>query len=55
MHSNKPELCYFIISEIWAQAKNKNIWITAFCIPGKENYEADTESFKKKTEPGMDA
>ena len=42
--------CYFIISEIWAWAKGKNIWITAFYIPGKENYDANTESRKKQTE-----
>ena len=50
MHSNKPELCYFIISEIGARAKDKNIWITAFYIPGKENCDVDTESRKKKAE-----
>ena len=39
--------CYFIIFETWAWAKDKNIWITAFYIPEKESYDADTESSKK--------
>ena len=28
----------------------KKIWITASCIPGKENYDVDAESRKKQTE-----
>ena len=39
--------CYFIMSETWAWDKDKNIWITSFYIPGKESYDADTESRKK--------
>ena len=50
MHSNKSDLCHYIISEIWAWAKGKNIWITASYIPGKEKYDADAESRKKQTE-----
>ena len=50
MHSNKSELCHSIISEIWAWAKDKKIWITASYIPGKENYYADAKSRKKQTE-----
>ena len=50
MHSNKSDLCHSIISEIWAWAEDKNIWITASYIPGKENYDADAESRKKQTE-----
>ena len=48
MHSNKSDLCHSIISEIWAWAEDKNIWITASYIPGKENYDADAESHKNK-------
>ena len=48
MHSNKSDLCHSIISEIWACAENKNIWITASYIPGKESYDTDAESCKKK-------
>ena len=47
---NKSDLCHSIISEIWAWAKDKNIWITASYIPGKDNYDADAESRKKQTE-----
>ena len=43
----KFELCHSIISEIWAWAEDKNILITASYIPGKENFDADTESRKK--------
>ena len=50
MHSNKSDLCHYIIFEIWAWAKGKNIWITASYIPGKEKYDADAESRKKQTE-----
>ena len=35
------------MSETWAWDKDKNIWITSFYIPGKESYDADTESRKK--------
>ena len=38
------------MSEIWAWVEDKNIWITASCIPGKENYDADAESRRKQTE-----
>ena len=48
MHSNKSYLCHSIISEIWTWAEDKSIWITASYIPGKENYNADAESRKKK-------
>ena len=48
MHSNKSDLCHSIISEIWACAENKNIWITASYIPGKESYDTDAKSCKKK-------
>ena len=50
MHSNKPELCHSIIFEIWAQADDANIRITASYIPEKVNYDADAESHKKQTE-----
>ena len=50
MHSTKSDLCHFVISEIWAWAEDKNIWITASYIPGKENYDTDPESRKKQTE-----
>ena len=50
MHSNKSDLCHSIISEIWAWAGDKNIWITASNIPGKKNYDANVESRKKQTE-----
>ena len=50
IHSNKSDLCHSIISEIWAWAEDKNIWITTSYIPGKENYDADAESRKKQTE-----
>ena len=38
------------ISGNWAWAEDKNIWITASYIPGKENYHA-----KKKNWTGMNA
>ena len=47
---HKSDLCHSIISEIWAWAKDKNIWITTSYIPGKDNYDADAESRKKQTE-----
>ena len=50
MHYNKSDLCHAIISEIWAWAERKIIWITASYIPGKENYYADAESLRKQTE-----
>ena len=50
MHSNKSDMCQSIISKTWAWAEGKNIWITAYYIPGKENYDADAESRKKQTE-----
>ena len=50
MHSNKSDLCHAIISEIGAWAEDKNIWITASYIPGRENYDVDLESRKKQTE-----
>ena len=50
MHSNKSDLCHFMISEIWTWAEDKNIWIAASYIPGKGNYDADVESRKKQTE-----
>ena len=50
MHSNESELCHSIMSEIWTYAEDKNIWITASYIPGKENYDTDAESRKKRSE-----
>ena len=50
MLTNKSDLCHSIISEIWAWAEDKSIWITASYIPGKGNYDADAESRKKQTE-----
>ena len=50
MHSNKSDMCQSIISETWAWAEDKNIWITAYYIPRKKNYDADPESRKKQTE-----
>ena len=50
MNSNKSDLCHSIIFEICPWAEEKNIWITASCIPGKENYDADAESHRKQTE-----
>ena len=50
MHYNKSDLCHSIISEIWAWAERKIIWITASYNPGKENYNADAESRRKQTE-----
>ena len=50
MHSDKSGLCHSIISEIWAWADDRNIWITASYILDKENYHADAESRKKQTE-----
>ena len=47
MHSNKTDSCQSIISEVWVWAEDKNIWITASYIPGKENYDADRESRKE--------
>ena len=47
MHSNRSDLCQFIISEVWVWAEDKNIWISTSYIPGKENYDADRESRKK--------
>ena len=41
MHSSKFDLCYSIIYEIWTWAENKNILITAYYIPGKENFDAN--------------
>ena len=39
------------MSQIWAWTEGKKkIWITASCIPGKENYDVDAESRKKQTE-----
>ena len=55
MHSNKSDMCHSIISEIGAWAEDKNIWITAFYIQGKENYDADAESRKKTYQTGMNA
>ena len=49
-HSNKSDNCHSIISEIWAWAEDKNIWIITSFIPRKKNYDADAESRKKKTE-----
>ena len=46
MHSNKSDLCHSIISEI--RTESKNIWITAYYIPRKENYDADAESHTQK-------
>ena len=43
IHSNQSDLRHSIISEIWAWAEDKNIWITASYIPGKKNYDADAE------------
>ena len=37
MHFNKSDLCHSITSEILAWDEDKNIWITASYIPGKEN------------------
>ena len=48
MHLNKSELRHSIIFETSAWAENKNIWITASYIPGKENYDADSNSCKSK-------
>ena len=50
MNSNKSDLCHSIIFEICPWAEEKNIWITASCILGKENYDADAESHRKQTE-----
>ena len=44
VHSYKSVLCHPIISNTWALVQDKNIWITDSCIPGKENYDADSES-----------
>ena len=48
MYSNKSGLCHSIISEISAWTEDKNIWVTASYIPGKENYDPDAEPRKKK-------
>ena len=50
MHFNQFDLCHSIISEIWAWAEDKNIWIAASYIPRKENYDADAEPRKEQTE-----
>ena len=50
MHSIKSEFCHSIISEIWAWPVDKNTWITAPYIPGRENYGSDAKSCKKQTE-----
>ena len=50
MPSNKSDLCHSIISEIWAWGEDKIIWITASCIPGKANYDADAKPPKSKPE-----
>ena len=55
MHSNESDMCHSIISEIGAWAEDKKIWITAFYIPGKENYDADAESRKKTCQTGKNA
>ena len=46
-YSCKSVLCHSIISDTWALAQDKNIWVTASYISGKENYDADSESRKK--------
>ena len=46
INSNKSDF-YHPISEIWDCGED--IWITASYIPGKENYDVDTESRKKQT------
>ena len=55
MHSNKYDLCHYIISEIRAWAEDNNIWITVSYIPGKENYDVDAQLRKKTNRTGMDA
>ena len=47
MHSNRSDLCQSITYEVWVWLEDKNIWIIASYIPGKENYDADRESRKK--------
>ena len=47
MHSSNLDLCHSII---WAWAEDKNIWVIASYIPGKENYNAGAESCKNQTE-----
>ena len=47
MHSNKSDLCHSSISEIWAWAEDKNIWITASYVPGKENYDGEMQNHAK--------
>ena len=55
MHSNKHDLCHYIISEITAWAEDKSIWITVSYIPAKENYDVDAQLRKKTNRTGMDA
>ena len=40
-------ICVNPLYEVWVWAEDKNIWISASYIPGKENYDADRESRKK--------
>ena len=50
MHSNKSDWRHSIISQIWAWAEDKNIWITASYILRKENHDKNAGSRKKQTE-----
>ena len=49
MHPHKSDLCQSIISELWVWAEEKDIWITASYIPGKNKYDADRKSRKRQT------